>query len=50
MDLWIDWVPKQNSVSGIIWIRKVTTKDKRQFLMNPKRFNVISSNDSSTRI
>ena len=46
----IDWAPKQNGVSGIVRIREVTTKDKRQFLMNPKRFSAVSSDYSGMRI
>ena len=50
MDYQINWALKQNGASGIVWVRKVTTKDKGQFLMNPKRFSAVSSDNGGTRI
>ena len=45
-----NWALKKDSACGIVWIRKVMTKGKWQFLMNPKRFSLVLSNDSTVRI
>ena len=50
MDYQVDWALKKDSAHGIIWVRKVTTEDKWRFLVDPKRFGLVSSNDGTPRI
>ena len=46
----IDRAPKEDSACRIVQVREVTTKDKGRFLVNLKRFCVVSSNDGAPRI
>ena len=50
MNLQINRALKEDSACRIVQVRKVTTKDKGRFLVNPKRFGLVSSNDGALRI
>ena len=43
----IDRALKEDSACRIVRVREVTTKDKGRFLVNPKRFGLVSSNDGA---